>query len=78
MTEHLYQAVIYEHPSDFPEHYVVRFWRIGARGLETHRAALLAETAEEARAFVLGTFPDMVLVHGPGVDPDPCIFEVYT
>lgn len=44
--------VIYKHPADYPDHYVVRAWRI-----ETGREPLagfvkLADTLEEARQLV--------------------------
>lgn len=45
--------VIYDHPADYPDHFVVRAWRIetGRDPLPGHTAHL-ADTLEEARELV--------------------------
>lgn len=56
---------IYDHPSDYPRHYVVRATIVG-RSVPSERVQL-ADTLEEARALV----PDglFCLARSPGDDP---------
>lgn len=71
--------VIYDRPSDFPGHVVVRCQKI-VRGQERPipdpRCVRFRDTMA-ARAWVRSTFPHVVLLQGEGVDPDPCIYEVW-
>ncbi len=76
-------VVIYDHPRDLPDHWVVRTWEVrapsnGAGGsLTPHGVALLFNDVERARAYVMQEFPGFVMVQGEGDDPDPVVFEVY-
>lgn len=68
---------IYDHPTDFPEHWVVRAWRVEAgREPRPGHTALLAETLEEARSLV----PiERLRLHRMEPDPhdDPTIAETW-
>lgn len=75
MTDFLYQFVIYKHPSDFPEHFVVRRWRIGQGGLVPDPEPLgEVDNIDDARALV----PHGLVNLGRMPDDDPIIFEVWT
>lgn len=41
---------LYDHPLDYPAHYVVRESSASARGVVHHRIACLYDTREEAKA----------------------------
>jgi len=49
MARYLESVTIYDHPSDHPEHYVVRFFHVTADGLVADPHAYLFHTLEEAR-----------------------------
>jgi hypothetical protein len=51
--------VVYEHPKDYPGHFVVRRWAFGPRGFQACQDAQLATTLEEARALVPGSYMRM-------------------
>lgn len=44
-------ATIYEHPSDYPDHFVVRVWEVGAKDMRT-AGVHLANSLEGARRMV--------------------------
>lgn len=73
----LRMAVIYERPKDFPEHYVVRASWVGVVVPQPDAEAYTFATAEQARECVRLRWPHMVMVQGPGQDPDPVVLEVY-
>lgn len=74
MTETISQYAIYDHPSDFPNHFVVREWRIiGDRGPEPAEDCWLTKTLEEARAII----PDGFCCIGRLSGDDPAIVEVW-
>lgn len=52
MTNELTQYAIYEHPEDYPEHYVVRAWHAVDGEPQPDRHCYLAKTLDEARTFV--------------------------
>lgn len=69
----LVQYVIYERPSDHPEGYVVRQWRITRHGAQPE-GYIVADSLQAARDRVpLGK---VCLDRQP--DDDPCIVEVWT
>jgi hypothetical protein len=44
--------IIYERPRDYPHHYVMRRWTIGAGALEADGYCIIAPTLEEIRSHV--------------------------
>lgn len=71
MAERLFTWVIYDHPADYPEHYVVRPW-VTDGGAIASFAARTFDTLEEARAVL----PDGLTL-SPLPEPDPAILEVW-
>lgn len=70
------QWVIYDHPLDFPEHFVVRCWIVGPGSIAHTGEAWLRDSLEGAREVIAGNFPDGVcLARQP--DDDPAIAEVW-
>lgn len=69
--------VIYDHPRDFPRHWVVREWRVGIGELLFSAEHELFDDVEHARAWLQQTMPGLMLVQRAGDDPDPVVFEVY-
>jgi hypothetical protein len=59
--------VIYDHPTDYPNHFVVRRWE----GSQPDQGCQLYETLEEAREAIP---PGLCCFVG---DPDPKILETY-
>lgn len=43
---------IYDHPADFPRHFVVRAWMLRGRGRTQPARAILADTIDAARAEI--------------------------
>lgn len=74
MDRALQMHVIYDHPIDFPEHFVVRVWVIPPLGGEMpSRGYVLASTIEEARAAI----PAGLFCMPRLPDDDPAIVEVW-
>ena len=74
MTETITQYAIYDDPFDFPDHFVVREWRIaGGRGPEPAEDYWLIKTLEQARAII----PDGFCCIGRWSGGDPAIVEVW-
>lgn len=70
------QWVIYDHPSDFPNHVVVRCWKIGPGTIEATSHVSLCSSIRKARQVVAANYPDGYrLKRQPG--DDPCIVEVW-
>jgi len=68
------QYVIYDHPKDFPDKFVVRKWIIKKNGiLEFDTGVFVADTLEEAREFIPFGFTPMPVFQ----DDDPAIAEVW-
>lgn len=69
--------VIYEKPSDYPEHFVVRRWTldfIESRVDQTAGEVTVFDSLDDARA----SLPEgAYLVQGKGQDSDPVICEVW-
>ncbi|HXJ60733.1 MAG TPA: hypothetical protein VNU68_29160 [Verrucomicrobiae bacterium] len=61
---------IYERPKDYPRHFVVRRWTIGA-GQERAHECQLADTLEEARKLV----PPLLIRLDRQPNDDPVIVE---
>lgn len=70
----IYQYVIYDHPADFPDHWVVRRWAIGRGTLVPDPEPLgVANTLEAARWLL----PEgLMLMPNPG-ETEPTIVEVW-
>ncbi len=73
MSNVLSQWVIYDHPRDYPEKFVMRRWKIGAENVLATDEMATADTLDEIRRAV-----------PPGRyrlpryrDDDPCIVEVW-
>jgi hypothetical protein len=64
---------IYDHPRDFPEHFVVREWLVAKGLVVPMQEYALASTLDEARAEIP---PGMVLIPRFEND-DPKIVEVW-
>lgn len=80
MTNAPIQFVIYDHPSDFPENFVVRRWLIsgGEDGIRiVHDETWICSTLAEAREIVATEFPGGYCL-GRQADDDPVIVEVWT
>ena len=69
----LSQWVIYDHPKDYPKHYVVRRWDIGRFGVMPDQKAILANSLSEARA----NLPPGLYRMARYQDDDPAILEVW-
>lgn len=69
----LYMWVVYDHPADYPDHYVVRTWATDGTGNAfADPDVRLADSLEEVRAC----FPEHVRLPRQE-DDDPAIVEVY-
>lgn len=66
--------VIYDHPRDEPDYFVVRRQSVVDGEIVAAPHAEAFRTLEEARAAVPR---GAVKIQGPGDDPDPVILEVY-
>lgn len=84
----LEQWVIYAHPTDFPDHFVVRVWSIGRQanpvpgGLPFSQISVapdvwLREDLEGAREVIAANAPGLVCLQ-PTEGDDPVIVEVWT
>lgn len=67
------QYVVYDHPADHPDKWVVRRWEIHA-GSEHPRESWTADTLEDARSIV----PAHLVNIGRFPGDDPAIYEVWT
>jgi hypothetical protein len=63
---------VYEHPSDFPDHFVARPFYVGP-GLDRGNQVLLAETLDELRALL----PAGLICMARSENDDPVIVEVW-
>lgn len=74
MNRTLTQYVIYEHPLDYPEHFVVRRWEIGEGKILAAKEPLgIAPTLESARAML----PEGLYRIARDKRDDPAIAEVW-
>lgn len=75
--EHAYLLAfaIYEHPKDYPNHFVVRHWRtqIQSKKIEYQQNVFIADTLAEARAQI----PKNYIGWGRMEGDDPAIVEVW-
>jgi hypothetical protein len=71
----LTQYVIYDHPRDHPEHFVVRPWDIQAGGAVAREAAGLFRDLDKARAYC-AQFGLVCIGRQDG--DDPTIVETWT
>jgi hypothetical protein len=68
------QYVIYDHPRDYPDHFVLRRWYIYATGdARMGLEAVLSDSADDLRELIP---PDLVLI-GPAPNDDHSIAEVW-
>ena len=74
VTETLYQYVVYDHPSDFPDKFVVRLWTVTPKGellpTDIHSTH---DTLDEARE----TIPCEYLRLPRCLNDDPNILEIW-
>lgn len=70
------QVTIYEHPIDYPDHFVARVWRIGPHTMESGEIRL-ADTLDQARESVHALAPhaDFCIERNP--EDDPKIVETW-
>lgn len=70
------QVTIYEHPRDYPDHFVARVWKIGPSITESGEIRL-ADTLDEARqsVFALAPHADFCMERSP--EDDPTIIETW-
>jgi len=66
---------IYDHPKDFPHHYVVRPHAVTPGDVMPHGFSCLYNTLEEARADCIDNGADTCLMREP--DDDPVIIETW-
>ena len=67
------QWTIYDHPRDYPEHFVVRKWEITDGHISPCPEKYLAATLPEARAHVPAGYYNL----GRMDDDDPVIIETW-
>ena len=72
MAETISQYAIYDHPRDFPDHFVLREWRIKDGLVMPAEGCWLTKTLEDARALVPSGFYNFGRLPGD----DPVIVEV--
>ena len=81
MMDELSMWVVYDHPKDFPEHYVARQWlvRMGAKtaSVEATANVLYSESLEAVRDMVMFTAGAGRVNIGRYDDDDPKIVEVW-
>lgn len=70
------QFVIYDHPADAPEHFVVREWNIGQGWIQPASQAQGFRELEKARAWLHQEHPGLVMI-GRSPGDDPKILEVW-
>lgn len=71
------QWVIYDHPRDHPEYWVVRRWTLLPKRLCAERVAALFKELERARAWIHQERPGFSLIQPAGADPDSVVYEVW-
>jgi len=78
MSAALDMLVVYARPLDYPDHHVVRRWRVMAGNPAPQAAgdALLFESLAAARAWITGLQLGLVCVQRDPAD-DPAIVEVW-
>lgn len=67
---------IYDHPRDYPEHFVVRCWLSTSTGSYATNEVWLRPTLDEARWVILGNSPGAYRLERAVAD-DPCIVETW-
>lgn len=67
------QWVVYDHPRDFPDKFVVRRWDIGAGVVTATDEVRVADTLEEIRRLI----PFGLFRLGRFEEDDPCIVELW-
>lgn len=63
--------VIYERPTDYPEHFVVRRWKVVGGTHTPEKFLMTSDTLDEAR----GCVPPGLMKFGREIIDDPCIVE---
>lgn len=54
--------VVFDRPSDYPDHVVLRRTDVTMHGVLTRRSAALFDSLDEARAWIAATYPQLTLV----------------
>ena len=71
--EALYMWVIYDHPADHPDSYVVRRWRVSSNGPIPDQECRLATSLPEARRYI----PNHLAMLERSDGDDPSIVETW-
>jgi hypothetical protein len=74
MSESLPMWVVYDHPSDYPEHYVARQHIVGIAGDEATNRMMMAATLESIRT-ALGNLGLVCITRSE--EDDPVIVETW-
>lgn len=75
--EVLVQWVIYDHPSDYPQHYVVRVLGIFSGGVQFSPEVWLRPNLDQARDVITANAPGLCRLEPSSID-HPSIVEVWT
>jgi hypothetical protein len=70
------QWVVYDHPADAPDYFMVRGWTIGPGWIRPDRQAAGFRELERARAWIQQEFPGAVMLSRHPSD-EPQILEVW-
>lgn len=73
MSAHLEMFTIYDHPKDYPNHFVVRKWIIHGPEPEPGSVLSLSETLDAAR----NSIPAGLVCLSRNVEDDPVIVETW-
>jgi hypothetical protein len=73
--EVLRQFAIYDHPTDYPDHWIVRTWYVTDNGIKPDPSAVLCRSVERARHHIQKERPGAILIDAN--DPDPNLYEVW-
>lgn len=73
MSGELRIYAIYDHPTDYPDNYVVRCWLVSVDGLKAEGECQLAASLSEARRLI----PSGLYVIPRYHDDDPVVVETW-
>ena len=68
---------IYDHPADYPEHWVVRMAYVSDQGVSCAASCELFRDVQQARDYIQQQAPGASCLQHAGEDPDPVIYEVW-
>ena len=67
---------IYDHPEDYPDHFVVRQWKISTGWMLPAAEPALFKTVDAARSYVRRQYPGALRIDRQ-VSDDPVILETW-